>query len=160
MGLPGAECSPALLRPGICLYSPYPPFTTVLWLSLDSQECLLLYLLRDCPACAKKCLLWALTYLPLCFHRMHRLSPAGWPQARHHPHSLSPLNTLHSCSSLITIPQHLISWLEFIVPQKLLYYSLILWAGIDQHGHISERWWEVSAPKAVRAFLWRSWRRA
>lgn len=37
----------------ICLYSPYPPFTTLLWLSLDSQEFLLLYLLRDWPACGK-----------------------------------------------------------------------------------------------------------
>lgn len=38
----------------ICLYSPYPPFTTVL--NLDSQEFLLLYLLRDWPALWEKCL--------------------------------------------------------------------------------------------------------
>lgn len=45
----------------ICLYSPYPPFTAVL--SLDSQEFLLLYLLRGWPALWEKCLLWALTCL-------------------------------------------------------------------------------------------------
>lgn len=45
----------------ICLYSPYPPFTTVP--SLDSQEFLLLYLLRDWPALWEKCLLWALSCL-------------------------------------------------------------------------------------------------
>lgn len=37
----------------VCLHSPYPRFTALLRLSLDSQEFLLLYLLRDRPACGR-----------------------------------------------------------------------------------------------------------
>lgn len=60
-GCGGCGGRPRLNAPWLCsdqetaisLYSPYPPFTTLLWLSLDSQEFLLLYLLSDWPACGK-----------------------------------------------------------------------------------------------------------
>lgn len=70
-----------------CLYSPYPHFTTLLRPSLDSQEFLLLYLLRDRPAHGST---------PLCGPDLPLGAPRDAQPRANGLRSPSPPSTLHS----------------------------------------------------------------